>query len=63
MVLEIHDEILFDFPRGAAPEANRNKAMILKWIMEQSGDNLVPRIPTPVSCEYVTESWGEGIPV
>ena len=59
--LEVHDEILFDLPRGATMEENLPRAAILKQLMEQSGENLVPRIPTPVSVEYITRSWADGV--
>ena len=61
MVLEIHDEIIFDFPRGACLEENKARAMVLRKLMEQSGEDLIPRIPTPVSVEYHTVSWAEGV--
>lgn len=58
--LEIHDELLFDFPRGATKEENKPRALILKGLMERSGDDLIPRIPTPVSVEYHSRTWAEG---
>lgn len=61
IALEIHDEILFDFPRGATLEENRWRALVLKKLMEESGDTLIPRIPTPVSVEYHIESWAKGV--
>lgn len=61
--LEIHDEIIFDFPRGAGPEENRERAMVLKKLMEQSGEDLIPRIPTPVSVEYHATTWAKGVAV
>lgn len=63
VALEIHDEILFDFPRGATMEDNLPRALVLKGLMEQAGENLIPRIPSPVSVEYHTRSWAEGVPV
>lgn len=63
IALEVHDEILFDFPRGACMEENLGRALVLKGLMEEAGDNLIPRIPTPVSVEYHTESWAEGVAV
>lgn len=59
--LEVHDELLFDFPRGKTPEDNKPRAMILRKLMEQSGEDLIPRIPTPVSVELHTESWAKGV--
>ena len=63
VALEVHDELLFDFPRGATPEENLPRALTLKKLMEISGDNLVPAIPTPVSISYHTESWAKETPV
>jgi DNA polymerase family A len=60
VALEVHDEILFDFPRGATPDENMGRAMVLKGLMEQSGEDLVPRIPLPVSVTYHARNWGEG---
>lgn len=61
MPLEIHDELLFDFPRGETWEENYPRAMVLRKIMKQSGEDLIPRIPTPVSVEYHTHTWAKGI--
>ena len=61
--LEIHDEILFDFPRGTTMEENLPRAMVLKRLMEQSGENLIPRIPSPVSVEYHDRTWATGVSV
>ncbi len=61
IALEIHDEIMFDFPRGATSEANRDRAQILKCLMQQSGEDI--GIPCPVSVEYHAVSWAEGVAV
>jgi len=61
--LEIHDELIFDFPRGRTPEENLPRALTLKMLMEQSGEDLIPRIPTPVSLSYHTESWAKETPI
>jgi DNA polymerase I-like protein with 3'-5' exonuclease and polymerase domains len=63
VVLEVHDELLFDFPRGNSIDTNKDKAMLLKHLMEQSGEDLIPRVPTPVSVDYCKESWAEGITI
>lgn len=63
VALEVHDDILFDFPRGASMEENLPLAMMLKAHMERAGTDLIPSIPTPVSVEYITESWADGIAV
>lgn len=61
--LEVHDELIFDFPRGATMDDNLPRALTLKGLMEQSGANLIPAIPTPVSVKYHTESWAKGVDV
>jgi hypothetical protein len=63
LVLEVHDELLFDFPRGKSMETNLPRALELKALMEQAGMNLVPSIPTPVSMEYHIDSWENGVGV
>ena len=63
VALEIHDEILFDFPRGKTMEENLPRAIQLKGLMEQSGTDLIPAIPTPVSVEYHDRTWAVGVTV
>ncbi len=63
IALEVHDDLLFDSPRGTSLEENLPRALILKGLMEQGGEDLVPRIPTPVSMEYIIESWANGVAV
>lgn len=63
IALEIHDEIIFDFPGGDGPGKNMDRALVLKGLMEQSGEDLLPRIPTPVSVEYHSRTWAEGVGV
>ena len=63
VALEIHDEILFDFPRGATMEENLPRAIQLKELMERSGQDLIPAIPTPVSVEYHDRTWAVGVAV
>lgn len=60
--LEIHDEILFDFPRGPTGTYRDNlaRAQVLQGLMASCGDSLVPRIPTPVSVEFHSETWAKG---
>lgn len=61
--LEIHDEILFDFPKGENPQDNKPRALVLKALMEQSGEDMIPRVPTPVNVEYHSRTWAEGVAV
>ena len=63
VALEVHDELLFDFPRGTTPQENLPRALVLKGLMEQSGEDLIPRIPTPVSVSYHLESWAKETPI
>lgn len=61
ITLQIHDELVFDFPRGTGPKpwlTNLPKAKKIKQLMELGGDDI--GIPTPVSIEYHTESYSEG---
>ncbi len=54
MILQVHDEIVFDFPIDG-----RNKLRVkrLQKLMEQGGDDL--GIPTPVSIEHHPNNWSE----
>lgn len=57
LTLQIHDELLFDFPRG--DPTNVEKAMTLRALMESCGDCI--GIPTPVSVEYHDTTWATGV--
>jgi DNA polymerase I-like protein with 3'-5' exonuclease and polymerase domains len=57
MILQVHDELVFDFPAGN----NLPKIRKLKRLMEQGGDDI--GIPTPVSCERCVDNWSEGVSV
>lgn len=76
MVLQVHDELFFDFPKKENPKTNPRRsnlmrARILQRIMEQCGTNLICRnmdkqvvhLPTPVGIEYHDVSWNVGIAV
>lgn len=76
MVMQVHDELVFDFPKSAV-----NPSSVKDWktdkfnylrtnlptickiqdLMAQGGDDL--GVPTPVSCEYHPNNWSEGISV
>ncbi len=62
MALEIHDELLFDFPKhtSGAWDGNLWRAHVLRNLMQSVGDDLIPHIPLPVSVEYHSTSWAEG---
>lgn len=63
IALEVHDELLFDLPRGSTMEENLPRALILKRLMESCGEQLIPCIPSPVSVDYYIDSWAEGVTV
>ena len=61
MVMQVHDELVFDFPRGTGKEPHRTnlpKILQIKRLMEEGGDDI--GIPTPVSIEYHVDNWSEG---
>jgi len=66
MVMQIHDEIVFDLPKSRTDpredstgrKSNLWRIRKLRETMELSGDDL--GIPTPVSCEYHPDNWSEG---
>ncbi len=68
MVAQIHDELVFDFPKsktdpredtakGYGP-SNRWRIEIMRKLMEEGGNDI--NIPTPVSVEFHPESWSKG---
>jgi len=62
MVMQVHDELVFDFPKGSGTEPWKTNLPIMKEvmkIMELGGDDF--GIPTPVSCEYHEHNWAEGL--
>ena len=64
IVMQIHDEMVFDFPRGVGAETWRTNKPIMdrvRKLMEKSGDDI--SIPTPVGCEYHGETWSVGMSV
>ena len=58
MIMQVHDEIVFDFPKRSG-----NLAIVrrLARLMAKGGDDLVPRVPTPVSIERHSKTWSEGV--
>ena len=57
LVMQIHDELVFDFPKGSTPEENLPRAKALAAEMEKGGDGI--GIPTPVGIEYHRSNWAE----
>jgi DNA polymerase I-like protein with 3'-5' exonuclease and polymerase domains len=64
LIMQVHDELVFDFPAGTGEEPYNEFLPILrelKRLMEQGGDDI--GIPTPVSCEYHPNNWAEGLTI
>ena len=62
MVLTVHDQLVFDFPKGKGKEpwkTNLPKIRRLKMLMESCGEDFNPSIPTPCSVSYHPDNWGE----
>ena len=65
MALQIHDELLFDFPKSRIDprvdpkRSNLGRIRVLKRLMESVGEDLVVRIPSPVNVEYHPSNWSE----
>lgn len=63
IVMQIHDELVFQFPKAADPvkdpaNSNLKYARRLADLMAQGGDDI--GVPTPVGIEYNPVSWSEG---
>jgi len=64
MVMQVHDELVFDFPKGVGVEPWRTNYGIIKEVMRLmalGGEDI--GIPTPVSCEYHPDNWSKGLSV
>lgn len=66
IVMTVHDELVFDFPKAAHPvtdprRSNLGRVKKIRRLMEESGADF--GIPTPVSCEYHEKNWANGISV
>lgn len=60
LILQIHDELLFDFPKGDKPSSNLPKIRTLQKIMEMSGDDI--GVPLKVNVTYHPNNWSEECP-
>lgn len=59
MIMQIHDEIIFDFPALGA--RNYPKVKRLQRLMEQGGQDI--GVPTPVKIVYHPNNWAETSPI
>ncbi len=63
MVMQVHDEIVLDFPAGRGSEPWKKNLPLIRKIqrlMASIGDDLVPRIKLPFGCEYHSTTWAVG---
>jgi len=58
LIMQVHDELVFAFPRGESPKTNWPIIKEIMRLMELGGEGI--GIPTPVSCEYHVENWSVG---
>jgi hypothetical protein len=64
-ILDVHDELVFDFPKGFDPRidkkrSNLGRARVLQRLLAQAGADFVPAVKTPVAVEYHDVSWAKG---
>jgi DNA polymerase I-like protein with 3'-5' exonuclease and polymerase domains len=64
MILQGHDELVFDFPRATDPvkdpaRSNLRRLRTIQSLMEVGGDDI--GVPTPVGVEYHSSTWAEGV--
>jgi len=60
MVLQVHDELIFDFPQRANM-GNLPKIRKIKRIMEEMGTFI--NVPLTVGVEYHPDNWSEGVAI
>jgi len=58
ITLQVHDEIIYDFPDDLDPEVFKMRVRKLKRNMEKAGSDL--GFETPVDVEIIKTSWGKG---
>lgn len=64
MVMQVHDELVFDFPKGKGKEpwkTNLPYIRDLQKLMEKGGDDI--DVPVSVSIEYHEHNWSEGVSI
>jgi len=64
LIMQVHDELLFDFPKGTTSNPQDDNMEIIQEVarlMELGGKGI--SIPTPVSIEYHPDNWSEGVEV
>lgn len=64
MAMQVHDELVFDFPAGKGLRpwmTNAPHIREIRKLMEQGGADF--GIPTPVNVEYCADHWDNSVPV
>lgn len=66
MVMQVHDELVFDFPRRGHPindpkNSNLGRIKEVARLMRLGGDDI--GVPTPVSVKYTDHSWADGVSI
>lgn len=59
--IQIHDEIVLDFPKGKRPDSNLPKILHVQKLMEKSGDDV--GVPLRVSYSHHPDNWQEEVKV
>lgn len=61
MTLQVHDEIVADFPKGRTPQENLSKAIKLQELMCRSGEDV--GVPLTVGIKYLPQNWATEVDV
>ena len=61
MIMQVHDELVFDFPKGKSYKTNLPKIRKIKWLMERGGNDI--GVPTPVGIKYHDTTWDQGLTI
>ncbi len=62
MVMNVHDELVFDFP-FVADRGNLPIVQNIQRIMERLGEDLIPQVRLTVGIDYHETNWGEGVAI
>jgi DNA polymerase I-like protein with 3'-5' exonuclease and polymerase domains len=57
ITMQIHDELVFDFPKGETPTQNLDVILKCKELMEESGEDI--GIPLTVDYSYHPDNWAK----
>ena len=64
LTMQVHDELVFDFPSGTGEkpwQTNLDIAQTCRRLMEQGGEDI--GVPTPCGLEYHSTTYAEGVSV